>query len=492
MTPRWWRDPNPVVRKELLAVLRTPLYVRSVVIALILIALVLVLAALAGSDETERGEMGRTLFQVFAGVTFTVMSVVGATFGATAIVQEREGRTLDALVLAGVTPARLVRGKLVAVFAAMAFIPALSVPTLAAVMVFGGVTLAHVVIAAAYLSLFGAVAVAFGLSASSHAATTRQALAGALPATLLGTVVFGSVMSGVGVEYARAHALTYQGPLFLCDAYFAIPWGPEYGVHLILMPAYAIGMALWLLLTSARSGLMDPSEDRALGLKRWAIAASVLGIALAVTSVRWFRSSDDTRALTAVALLCAAATVGAALAFTFVGERLTPSRRMLRANPGLLPPTLRPAVWFVVVWTTLTALLSSLAVRGPDRALLLAGLYVAAWVSALAAVGGAVAARDPLQGTARARITQAVVAFLSCAGAWVAALLIDATRDALRDPAAVLAPSPTWALGAALEAAVRVPHALSRPAESAMTAGIIGWSLVAAAGLAVMHRAKPS
>lgn len=492
MTPRWWRDPNPVVRKELLGVLRTPLYVRSVVVALILIGLLVVLSALAMSDESERGEVGRTLFQVFVGGTFMVMSVVGSTFGATAIVMEREGRTLDALILAGITPARLVRGKLAAVFAAMAFIPALAAPMLSAAVIFGGVTLGHIVVAAAYLALFGAVAVAFGLSASAHAGTTRHALAGTLPASLLGTIVFGSVMSALGIDYARSHALTYEGPLFLCDAYFALPWGAEYAVHLVLIPGYVIGMTLWLLLASAHNGLMDATEDRALGLKRWAIAASASGVAITALSTRWMGTARGTREGLSVMVLALTTLVGAGLSMAFVGERLHPSRRMLRQAPAVLAPTLRPAVWFVVVWTTLTATLGPMAVCGMNRTLMLGGLSLAAWIAALAGVGGALAARDPLQGATRARIAVAVLVFLSCVGSWVTALLLDATHEVLREPGALMGLSPTWVLGALIEAINRAPHALSPAASQVMSTGAVVWGLVAAAGLGAMHRVKPS
>ena len=47
------RDPNPIVRKELLAVLRTPLYVRAVVVALVALALLVVSTAIAVSDESD-------------------------------------------------------------------------------------------------------------------------------------------------------------------------------------------------------------------------------------------------------------------------------------------------------------------------------------------------------------------------------------------------------------------------------------------------------
>ena len=127
------RDPNPLVRKELLAVLRAPLYVRAIVVALVLLGLVVVSVALNAAESSNPTEAGRVLFQVFFGGAFLAMALVGPAFGATAIVQEREGRTLDALLLTGLRPGRIVAGKLAAVFVAMAFILVVSVPLLAVV-----------------------------------------------------------------------------------------------------------------------------------------------------------------------------------------------------------------------------------------------------------------------------------------------------------------------------------------------------------------------
>src|SRR5580704_12709231 len=139
--PPFWAalDMNPIIKKELLVTLRTPIYVRSVVVALVALAALVLSVALGQAEaSTDTADAGRALFQVFFRGTLFVMSLVGASLGASAIVQEREGRTLDALLLSTLSPRRVVLGKFLAVFIAMAFIPVAASPMLGVVVLFGG------------------------------------------------------------------------------------------------------------------------------------------------------------------------------------------------------------------------------------------------------------------------------------------------------------------------------------------------------------------
>ncbi len=443
-------DPNPIVRKELLAVLRSPLYVRAVVVTLVLLGLVVVSVGLAAGDTSDPTEAGRMLFQVFFGGTFLAMALVGPSFGATAIVQEREGRTLDALILTGMTPGRIVAGKLAAVFLMMAFLPVVSVPMLAVVALFGGIGLGHIVVATAYVLAFGALSVAFGLAVSSQVQSTRMALLGALPLALGTTFVGGGILAAVGHDIARRHALAFDGPFFFADAYFAMPFDATYGALLGVVPAYVLGCLGWLFGALAYAGLLEPTQDRTRPLKAWALGAFSVGVGAAWVLARSVTLGAPDRRGWALAAMIVVALVGLALGFSFAGDVVLPSRRMEQERLGpvgrlLMPPTLGPSVWFVVVTGSLTLLLGPMALCGIDTAMLSLGLWASAWLAAHVGLMGWMAARRPGAGVAWARTAGVLAQLVTMVGVWlVFAFLGNLHR--VEYELSVLVVSPAWAV----------------------------------------------
>lgn len=487
------RDPNPIVRKELLATLRTPLYVRSVVVSLIALAVLVVSVALGVSENDDTTEAGRVLFQVFMGGTFLVMAVVGPTLGATAIVQEREARTLDALVLSGLGPRRVVWGKLLAVFAAMAFIPLVSVPMLGAVVLFGGVSIGQIAAATFWVMALGALGVALGVAISARAQSTRMALLGALPASLLAAMMLGGVLSAVGHDFARRHSLTLDGPFFFADAYFALPFGREYLATLALFPLALTGLSFWMCWALAHGGLLEPTQDRALPLKRWALGSALVSMGvLAVCGRLWGLNAEGRRAM-AWGFVSLAGFMSLVLSYAFVGEATTPTRRMERERPGvfartLMPPTVGPSMWFLVALGAASMVLSPTLIAGPTRGLTYFGLWCASSAAAFAAFMGWTATRGP-KGASAARLWGSVWLFVTFIGLWLVAALGDQVRHATTHPPLVLVLSPSWAVIAAADRYVGRSLSYGGDVDGAMLTGAIAQAVAAAVFLTLMQRA---
>lgn len=491
-----WRDPNPIVRKELLAALRTPLYVRSVVGVLVALAALMVLSAVSVADEPDTTEAGRMLFQLFFGGTCLAVAVVGPTLGAMSIVHERESRTWDAMVLSGMHPWRIVWGKLGAVFAAVVFIPLASLPMLSVVALFGGVSGAQIAVAGAYTLVLGMLAVSMGVAVSARSVATRRALLVTTPAAIFGTLALGGLLAAVGHDVARARALTLDGPFFFADAYLALPLDRTYFVYLVLLPGWCIGVPFWGFHALARSGLMDPTEDRSWPIKRWALGALTSGVAALALAMRLGGASVRARQGWSLAVMGVATPLALLLLFMFVGEPVRATRRMLLDPPrgplvGRLRPTLVPSVWFVVAVFGAGLALCPVALEASGRDLLLVGLWCAAFVAGMGGLMGWLAARGrtTARGATSARVYGVVALFVASVGLWIVAALAGAAGDPLGAPFPLLGLAPTWVGPAAGEVFLSASRHPTLATYAALYTGIGAWSAVAAATLAAMHRA---
>ncbi|MBI5513939.1 MAG: ABC transporter permease [Deltaproteobacteria bacterium] len=452
------RDPNPIVRKELLALLRTPVYVRSVVVALVALAVLVVSVALAASEgEADLAEAGRILFQVYFGGAYLLLAMVSPVFGATAIVQEREGRTFDALVLTGMHPSRVVTGKLLALFLAMAFIPVAATPVLGVVLLFGGVTLGHLLVATLYLGLVTLSGVAFGIGLSAQAQVTRRAVLLATPLAVFGALALSSVVTGLGVEYARRHSLTLEGPLFFVDAYFAVPYGLSYLFDLVVLPATVFGLWLWLWGAVAYAGLLEPSDDRARPVKLWALGAWAATTAAARLYAYVYALGAQDRVVLGHLAQAASGVLLVLLLSAWVGEPLRRSRRQLLHPPhplsrALLPPTLLPTLGFLVALGALNFLVGPwlLTARGTNlEGLLSAGVWCLAYLSATTALQGFLAVR---YGSSAARIGGALWLFATLVLCWIVYALAGGGSLSRGEGALWVSVSPVWAFPAVVDA----------------------------------------
>jgi hypothetical protein len=230
---------------------------------------------------------------------------------------------------------------------------------------------------------------------------------------------------------------------------------------------------LWLGYAAATSGLMDPNEDRSRPIKQWALGAYAMGtVALAVCSGA---VDERGRAVLAGAPMIVTSILALVLLFVFVGEPISPTRRM-RTQPrslvvrDLFPWCLAPSVLFAVVTGGIVLLMIPVLVGAS------ADLEVDAWwaVGLLSTLGGFMGWVAARRGGTRARRLGA----MSLAGL---TLLFVFMRAGSRGPSWVDAICPLW-----LDAAD------GSRAQSALTLSLVAWSTSALASLGLMLRAVRS
>ncbi len=326
---RWRSEPNPLWIRELrqsARLTRTP-----VILVVLVVLMTMLITSIGGlmAAEASPATTGVVIFQVFFSLAYFVVTVLGPAVAANSIASEREGRTWEAVILTGLSPATIARGKLLAGFTSIGMYIVMLAPVGALPFLFGGVTAIEVVVAFAGLFLVALFGVAFGLAVSSRMASVRSAIVVTLLLAFpMSTTAF--LTFGVGLSF-RAHqlwaAVPEGPPVWLPTAYARAPFGADYVVFLVLMPLLAVIVPAWFLYEVTIANLTGPGDDRASGLKRWfTFAAPALTVAAAVPIA--VAPSGASRAGAAVAGIVCLFLFLVFSAFLFVGDVLGPSRRV--------------------------------------------------------------------------------------------------------------------------------------------------------------------
>ncbi len=341
-------EPNPLLVRELRQALRLPRlpWQISAVVALVGLGMLSI-----GSLEGPRGrpaQLGVGLFQGFVSILLGYVALMGPATAAGAIATEREGRTLEPLLLTGLSPRDVARGKFLAAFGTISLQVLALFPLAAIPFLFGGVTAAELLIAVLYVIVVAAVSVAFGLAVASRTQTLRAALAISviLPAAAL-PVMFG-IMFGVGETVSRKKWPFLQGggPIWWASAYTSVPFGVDYVLWLILWPLVAIGLPFWLFTTLTASNLAGANDDRSTGVKRWFVGATLaLSVVGFLTCFRVDASGAVSAAVVMQLLIAILLMLGVSLV---VGDPLIASRlvraRWERTGAGALRRFLGPGL----------------------------------------------------------------------------------------------------------------------------------------------------
>ncbi len=324
-------EPNPLLVRELRQSLRLPRlpWQISAVVALVGLGMLSI-----GSLEGPRGrpaQLGVGLFQGFVSVLFGYVCLMGPATAAGAIATEREGRTLEPLLLTGLTPSDVARGKFLAAFGTIALQVMALFPLAAIPFLFGGVTAAELIVAMLYVIIAAAVSVAFGLAVASRTQTLRSALAVSviLPAAAL-PVGFGIMLAlGEAVTRRKWPFLQGGGPIWWASAYTSVPFGLDYILWLVLWPLLAIGLPFWLFTSMTAANLAGANDDRSTGVKRWFLGATLaISIVGFLTCFRVEASGALAAAIVMQVLIAVLLMIGVAL---IVGDPLAPSR-LVRAR----------------------------------------------------------------------------------------------------------------------------------------------------------------
>ena len=457
---RLTNEPNPIWIRELrqaARLVRTP-----VILTTACVLMTMLIASIGGlvSAEQSPAFTGVVLFQVFFSLAYFVVTVVGPAVAANSIASEREGRTWEAVILTGLSPGTIARGKFLGAFTAIGMYVVMLAPVGALPFLFGGVTAMETIVAFAFLFLIALLSVAFGLAISSKMASLRAAIVVTLllifPITIIAFSTF-----GVGMSFAahKAWSGVPEGqPIWLPVAYERAPFDVSYVVFLLVLPVTAVVLPAWFLYEVTIANLTSMTDDRSTGLKRWfLVAAPVLTIA-AIVPV--FAVSTASERLVAVASGVSALLVFFSFcAFLFMGDPVGPSRRVTaawdEARAGAFRRFLGPGVMRSAV-LELALGVGSLVVLSGIGAVAMSGATTDDRVCALIFFGYAVGFFVFIVGLGaylRSRTSTAMVSrvllftilFGIAAAPWIFAVIADLVTDGKsHDAYAIAAPSPFY------------------------------------------------
>lgn len=458
---------NPVFLREMrqsARLVRTPFILMTVsaVTAFVLSAV----GGIMMTSKVSPAEVGRALHHTFFSIAFFVVSLAGPTVSANSIASEREGRTWEALLLTGLSPSVVARGKFTSAYTSVAmFIVALA-PVGALPFLFGGVTAIEVVLAFVCLFVGAALWVAFGLAVSSKMENLRAAIV----VTLIVAVMAAPMIYGFGISLTFPIHRMWPGvpegwPVWLPSAYERAPFGWEYVGYLIGGPLVAAALPAWFFFEVTRANLTSVTDDRSTGIRRWFLVSATL---LALGGAGMSLGSGNGHAAapaTLISLYLAFLVLGT---FTFAGEPIGPSRRVVarwdREEATFFDRALGPGVMRATTTSLAAGLggISSITAAGllgialfgtakpvESLALLVVSTYAAGFFVFLAGFTAWIRART--NSVMTPRIMLVVALGLALVGPWLVAAIAGAMSGAHGSTAAVAAPSPIYALVVAIE-----------------------------------------
>lgn len=451
-------EPNPIWIRELrqaARLVRTP-----VILSVACVMMTLLIAAIGGivSADQSPATTGVVLFQVFFSLAYFVVTVVGPAVAANSIASEREGRTWEAVILTGLSPGTIARGKFLAAFTAIGMYIVMLAPVGALPFLFGGVTAMETIVAFAFLFLIALLSVAFGLAISSKMASLRAAIFVTLllifPISIIAFLTF-----GLGLSYAAHHAwsgVPESLPIWLPTAYERASFGVGYVVFLLVLPVTAVVLPAWFLYEVTIANLTSMTDDRSTGIKRWfLVAAPVLTIAAVVPT---FAASRSDRMGSVIVGASALVVFFSFCVFLFQGDPVGPSRRVIaawdEARAGafrrfLGPGVVRSAALTLVVGIGCLAAITTVgavALRGvlkDQLSVLVFFGYAAAFYVFTAGLGAFLRSRTTTSMVSR--VVLFTILFAISGGPWIIAVIADLVADSASHDAFILAaPSPFY------------------------------------------------
>jgi len=456
-------EPNPLWIRELkqsVRLGRTP-----IVLMVIAILMTLLMASIGGAlaSQYAPADIGIALFHTFFSLAFVVVTWMGPAVAANSISSEREGRTWEAVLLTGLRPQTIARGKFLAAYSAVGMYIVMLAPVGAMSFLFGGVTATEVITAFAFLFLIAALSVAFGLAISSKMASMRSAVVVTLLLSVpLSLTVY--LALGVGLSFG-AHEL-WPGvpagpPVWLPSAYDRAPFGIEYVIYLIVVPMVSIALPAWFLYEVTVANLATASDDRSTGLKKWFLVSTPVITLTASLPALVVPSDPDAAAIAGLTGLLAHLMF---CAFVFQGEPVGPSRRVqlrwdrakaTRFRRALGPGIIQTSVMQLLVGAVAFSLvmgMGALAVsllgavdeyEQQTRIIVYGGYALGFYVFTL---GFAAWNRARTTSPSSARVLLVVVLSAISVLPWVAAAVVGAMDHYSDDDLLVASPSPFYAV----------------------------------------------
>jgi hypothetical protein len=492
--PSWQRRlwQSPLLVRELRQAVRTG---RTIVILLTLAVLVgLLIVSIAGAFGMGKGPVnfGPVLFQVFFSLAFFIVLVVGPTIAAVGVASEKDGRTWEALVLAGLDGRAIARGKFwTAATAVLAFLCMIAPASLFCLLL-GGVTILEIVLAFALLLVIALIGIAFGVTVGAWAGSTAAATLTTLGAALVGApaLYFGCGLATSFLAHATWPAIPSAMPVWLPLAYTRAHFDALYVLLLLVLPFIITALALWFFYELAVLLLSPKTDDRATGIKRWYLVSLPLVTGMATIPGLMTRGVGSTTAW--IAGLAGLYLFVTFTAFVLSGDALLPSPRVefrwQKAGAGWATRALGPGLVQTCTLHLVTALMSmaifalvgaGLLSRGvfpgmppvPAVGLLLCAENWSAFL--MFVVGFLLWCRARSESTGAARLLTAMVTVVAVAAPW--ALFVVLAYPASKrgfDATILAAPSPLYSLAMVRAVEKGEPHL-------ALTAGLgcsLGWA----------------
>lgn len=256
---------NPVLEKDASLLLRRKLAAGAWVLVACGLFGVAGLSWLDGShnDDTRvygtLDPSGDTMLLVLTGILLAAVSVLMAALAATSITAERERGTLPLLQISGLTPSRIVAGKIGALLTAAAPFLAISLPLFALCSVFLGVDVDAVVVAVVGVFAHTFAAASAGVWASAVCARMRSAalvslLAAAVPTLLGAGPIFGGLVSCIDDQ--------------------------EHQLLLISVVGVAVDVLIGLACLVGAWSVLSPKSTERWRRSRWLLLAALVGVPL--------------------------------------------------------------------------------------------------------------------------------------------------------------------------------------------------------------------
>lgn len=192
---RWSLQPNPIVVKELRSRMRGGrafILLTGFLLGLGLVGYGLFLRATSGQETGMpifSAQIGQTLFAGLAFMLLFLVILIAPAVTVGAISSERERLTYEMLIATNLPSHRLLWGKLISALSYIALLLLAAIPLGSIVFLFGGITLRHVLQAAAIIVLSAITSAMLGIWASAMTGKTGRA-------AVVSYVIIGLVLGG--------------------------------------------------------------------------------------------------------------------------------------------------------------------------------------------------------------------------------------------------------------------------------------------------------
>ena len=450
---------NPILlrtQRQSARLQRTPWIVLTLVVALTL------LVASVGGIAAESGDpaaVGTGVFAVFFSMASFFVTTIGAFLGGHALSSEHQGRTWEMLLLTGLTPRRIVTGKLVSALANVLFYLVALSPISAVAFLFGGVGAIEMLFGFVFLVALAALSVAFGLAVASAAPQHGSVWAVLSMVSLF--VGLGPFFGWGGAALVQAMwpALRGDSPVWWPAAVTRAPIDLRYLLFVWAIPTSAFALPTWLGIELAVAQVSEPGQDRLYSFKRALLVATA--ITCAVSCATLVAASDQDRILASLVFAFGLHLLLAMALASLASDDLYPSRRarhdLRTASAGrrlLGPSVLRGSLLFLFGWMLSLLVVSAVgayqlvqysAPSYESAAILVSDLTIIPFV--LFSTGLLVFLRSAGRAPMVARLLLAVVVLVLTGAPWV--LYAIAGGISHHDSASLLilgAPSPAYAI----------------------------------------------